>query len=504
MAPRDLLVSIEGVSCFLPGDAARRPVLTDICWQVRQGDHCALFGPNGAGKSSLLRLVAGELWPAAGRVLWRGTEDTAGRMETSPLAGRALCALVSPAVQEAWQRRAPQMTGLEYMTGTVAGAEFGVSEKECEARARGAAESLGCAELLSRSLPELSQGQLRLVLLAGALARDPTLLLLDECLDGLDAGHRRRFAGALAAYAERGTVIMASHRPESVPEWCRGRAWLAGGRLFSELPAGAEHFVTEPGPCQRRKPGSAPGAAGPGGKGPDHALRPLFALRGVSVYVERRKVLHDIDWTLRQGEHWRLSGANGSGKSTLLRLLAGDEFAAAGGTLTRYLPALGREARTLAEVRRGVRLVSDLSQALYGYPLTGLELVCSGLDNSIGVYREFSEAERAMALDRMELFFSGPEAARLGATSIRRMSTGELRRLFLARALMGGPDALLLDEPCSGLDAASRRHYLEGLERLAGMGTGPMLVFVSHEAGDAPACCTREARLRAGRLAVLA
>ena len=492
----ELLVSIEGVTCYLPGDPERRhPVLRDIYWQIAPGGHCALFGPNGAGKSSLLRLVAGELWPARGRILWRGQRNEAGRMETSPIVGRSLCALVSPAVQELWQRRAPELTGLEYIMGVIAGAEFGVAEAECEARARAAAASLDCAELLARRLPALSQGQLRLVLLAGALARNPALLLLDECLDGLDADHRRSFAGALEAYAERGTVIMASHRPASVPDWCRGRAWLDGGRLFQHIPAGAKNFVTAE--AGRAKAAPAPEA-------PGNAAPAIFELSGVSVYVERHKALHDIDWTVRRGEHWRLTGPNGSGKSTLLRLLAGDEFAAAGGRLTRFLPSLGREARTLEEVRRGVRLVSDLSQALYGYPLTGVELVCSGLANSIGVYRDFSAAEQAGARRRMELFFPAGEAGRLAATSIRRMSTGELRRLFLARALMGAPDVLLLDEPCSGLDAVSRRHYLEGLERLAASGTGPALIFVSHEAGDAPACCTREARLYAGRLAILA
>ena len=500
MKPGDLLVSIEGVSCFVPGDAARRPVLRDICWQIAAGGHCALFGPNGAGKSSLLRLVAGELWPAGGRILWRGPGDMGRPGESSPIVGRGLCALVSPAGQEVWQRRAPNMTGLEYIMGTIAGAEFGVAEAECEVRAREAAESLGCAELLPRALPELSQGQLRLVLLAAALAREPALLLLDECLDGLDARHRRRFTEALTAYARRGTVIMASHRPETVPAWCLGRAWLKDGRLSTEGPE-------RPAPRAAKGPYLPPGAR-PGGGAPHAAIAPaaappLFKLSGVSVYIDRHKVLHDIDWTVRRGEHWRVMGANGSGKSTLLRLLAGDEFAAAGGTLRRHLPSLGREALTLEEVRRGVRLVSDLSQALYGYPLTGLELVCSGLDNSIGVYREFSAEERAEARRLVELFFP-EEADRVASASIRRLSTGQLRRLFLGRALMGAPDVLLLDEPCSGLDEASRERYLSSLERVAASGTGPALVFVSHEAADAPACCVREARLCAGRLAILA
>ncbi len=492
MDSRDLLVGIEGVSCFLPGDAARRPVLTDIHWQVAAGGHCALFGANGAGKSSLLRLVAGELWPASGRILWRGPDG----MEDAPLAGRALCTLVSPAVQEGWQRRAPDMTALEALMAAIREVAPRTPAEEAEARARSAAGSLGCVALLTRRLPELSQGPLRLVLLGRALARDPALLLLDEYLDGLDSGHRRRLDDVLAAYAARGTVIFATHRPESVPDWCAGRAWMRDGRLFAgEPPAGAAAAAA----LDARHPFRSAPVGTEGGAAP-----PIFDLARVSVYIDRRKVLHDITWQLRPGEHWRISGPNGSGKSTLLRLLAGDEFAAAGGRLTRFLPSLGREAATLEETRRGVRLVSDLSQALYGYALNGLELLCSGLDNSIGIYREFSAEERAAAMALLESFFPGGRGVRLAATSIRRMSTGELRRLFLARALMGGPDVLLLDEPCSGLDAESRARYLEALERLAASGAGPALVFVSHEAGDAPACCSREARLEDGRLTISA
>ena len=68
----ELLVSVENVSLFLPGDASHKNVLHDICWQVERGGHCALLGANGSGKSTLLRLLRGELWPATGRILWHG------------------------------------------------------------------------------------------------------------------------------------------------------------------------------------------------------------------------------------------------------------------------------------------------------------------------------------------------------------------------------------------------------------------------------------------------
>ncbi|MFT4301527.1 MAG: ATP-binding cassette domain-containing protein, partial [Desulfovibrio sp.] len=234
------------------------------------------------------------------------------------------------------------------------------------------------------------------------------------------------------------------------------------------------------------------------------SLPPLLDLENVTVFIDRKKVLNDITWNVHQGEHWRISGANGSGKSTLLRLLAGDEFTAAGGTLERWLPHQGGAVDTLAEVRKGIRLVSDLSQALYGYSLTAHEMVCTGFDNSIGVYRKFSPTEKNEALRRMQEMFpeeSAEDVEALGRQSIRHLSTGQLRRLFLARALVGEPDILLLDEPCSGLDAPSRAHYLNLLDQLAAKGLH--MVFVSHHGEDAPLCINREAQMEDGRLRVM-
>ncbi len=102
----------------------------------------------------------------------------------------------------------------------------------------------------------------------------------------------------------------------------------------------------------------------------------------------------------------------------------------------------------------------------------------------MGLYRDFTEAERDEARRVMAGLFPERDATRVAATSIRRLSSGQLRRLFLARALVGRPDILLLDEPCSGLDAESRARYLALLDSLAAPAENAELsvhlVFVSH------------------------
>ena len=489
----DIIVSIEDVSLFLPGDSSQKHVLHNICWQVRRGAHCALLGPNGSGKSTLLRLMRGELWPAKGRIQWHGPNGA----EDSPLAGRAMTALVSPAQQENYQRQAWDLTGRDLLLTGFEDTPLVYTDSTALRRQAvdDMAARLDAEGLLDRTVPTFSQGQLRLLLLGRALLRAPTLLLLDECDEGLDERYRQIFFETLGEYANRCTVIMTAHRAANIPDWCTGRRYVRNGRLLTAPPAGdALDETTQPS-------GSDAAAL----NDPTHASGHIMLdLDNATVFIDRQEVLHNINWCMHQGEHWRITGANGSGKSTLLRLLAGDEFVAAGGSLEHWLPRQGGHVNTLEAVRKGVRLVSDLSQALYGYSLNALDMVCTGFDNSIGVYRRFSVAERAEARARMALMFPEESTAKveqMGQQSIRHLSTGQLRRLFLARALVGGPDILLLDEPCSGLDAASRAQYLHLLDQLAAQGIH--MIFVSHHNEDAPLCINREAHMEGGRLRVV-
>ncbi|MDR3357759.1 MAG: ATP-binding cassette domain-containing protein [Desulfovibrio sp.] len=481
------LVTVSGVSLFLPGDPDRKMVLRDIDFSLREGGHCVFIGPSGAGKSTLLGLLHGELWPARGSILWHTDEGA----EDSPLAGRAMSFLVSPALQENCRLRSWGMTGRDLL--------FTALEENLHDRAEAdeITARLSARSLLDREVAALSSGQLRLLLLARALLRSPRLLLLDECANGLDAPSRARFFDLLAERARTCTVVMTTHRSDLIPGWCAERRQIRDGRL---LAADEARF-----PASRRYSGRCPGAGDrPDGQGMEPRLRtprlssvdaaPLFRLKNVSVFIDRHKVLRDITWTMHEGERWQLRGPNGSGKSTLLRLLAGDEFAAAGGEILRYLPRRGGPVRTLEQLRRGVRLVSDLSQALYGYDLSGFELVCSGFDNTIGIYRDFTETEKRNA----RAIMAELRVAHLAEVSIRRLSSGQLRCLFLARALAGDPEILLLDEPCNGLDAESRLRYLDILDDLAERGMH--FVFVSHYSQDAPLCINRRAGMENGRL----
>lgn len=473
------LVKITDASLFIPGNLPRTPVLENINLEIRPGAHLALKGENGSGKSSLLRLIHGDLWPCAGEIAWLAR----GRYERSPIVGRQICALVSPALQESWQRRQWHTDVLAFLE---LGGEGGAAQRE---RIWTLLAELGAEDLAPLRLPMLSQGQLRLVLLAQALLREPALLLLDEWSDGLDGAHREMALAALANRSKSITMLFASPFPDNNPDWVTDSIWLKAGSLRHGMPPAQPRSFPIPGSARRKAEPDQP---------------PLFELERVSVVRAGRPILKNIVWRMGAEENWLLLGPNGAGKSTFLRLLAGDEFAYAGGSLRQWSPRLGRPVNTLEEKRQCVHLVSALGQACYGYPLNGLELLLSGLDNTDGLYRDFDEQEIAWAESLLELFFGG-KWQEIATRSIRCLSSGQLRLLHLGRALAGRPDVLLLDEPCSGLDAAAQQRFFDVLGELAVAGHGgwtPAVILVSHQIRERPAFVTHCARLDKGEMLI--
>ena len=134
-------------------------------------------------------------------------------------------------------------------------------------------------------------------------------------------------------------------------------------------------------------------------------------------------------------------------------------------------------------------------QASYAYNLLGEEFVCSGRAGSIGMYYEPDAAERAEARACLELV----DALHLAERAIRSLSTGQLRRLCIARALIGSPEVLLLDDPFAGLDARSRARIRDLLHNLV-ESRGIQTIMTAPSSGDFLPQTAYMALLKGGRL----
>ncbi|MDR1360086.1 MAG: ATP-binding cassette domain-containing protein [Deltaproteobacteria bacterium] len=476
------LVRLDNVNLRL----GRSPVFSGLSLDIQSKEHLAVLGPNGAGKSSLLRLLAGELRPdqdSPGKIFWAFTDAP----DPSPLTARKHARLVSPLAQRNYVRQGWKISGLEILLSGLDNTAllYGETSEKGREEALRLAKSAGAELLLKMKAPAMSQGQLRLALLLRALLSRPDLLLLDEPFDGLDKSAREACLSALGQAADRGcTLVLAGHRKEDLPPLIRRTIRL---EMWKNRPAP---------PGQPEKARKIPAASCPDLRPEKAEQTPVLELLDVDVYIERAKILSGITWTIRPGEQWLVSGPNGSGKSTLLRLLCGEEFAAfkegAGGILRWF----GAPRPDLLSLRRLVGYVSPRLQDGYDPESTAEEVVVSGLRGSIGLYGGAPTAEeRAVAWAWME---------RMGLLAMRglpfaQLSSGWGRRFLLARALAGSPPVLLLDEPCSGLDAASRDLFLKSLAVLAARGV--QIIHVSHQSEDIAPFFSHELRLEGGRVA---
>lgn len=486
-----LSVSLHAVSVRRGGKSALR----DITLRLEAGSRWALIGDNGSGKTQLLKLLAGDVWPTP-----TGREERVyrfGRREVDLIEAKRRIAYIGAELQDKYTRygwdlavRDLVATGL-HRTDLLLRPTSARERRQIGATLR----ACGLSRLAARNFSSLSYGQKRLALLARALIQAPDWLLLDEFYNGLDTEYRGRIDRILdAARAADTSWIVAAHRARDVPRGTRGVIELSEGRLMSvsvlrraELARlslrAVERRAAERRAAQRRA-ATAP-------RGTRRTARPpLLKLIRADLYVDYRPVLRDLNWELRQGEHWAIFGANGAGKTSFLKLLYGDLSPALGGRVEREGVPAGTP---IGAWKRRVGYVSPELQADYAVDVRLKDLVASGRYASIGLVDAPTAADLRTALRWLKLFRLLSVAGRRP----RELSYGQLRRALIARALAAEPRILLLDEPLTGLDPRQRAIVKGVLERL--MRRQLTLVITVHHAEDLPRGITHSLRLHQRR-----
>src|SRR5215469_13210114 len=225
----------------------------------------------------------------------------------------------------------------------------------------------------------------------------------------------------------------------------------------------------------------------------------FLELEQVNVARGERIVLHDVNLSIRAGEHVAILGPNGCGKSTLIFTITCQIYPIVQpGMRVRIF---GRERWDLTQLRKhfGIVAAGPFGSELPGERTavtTGLDAVIAGFFSASTLWPNLHVTgemrERAVeALERME-------ALHLAEQLVGEMSAGEKRRILIARALVHRPHQLLLDEPSNALDLAAQRELRDTLRRLAAEGTG--LVMVTHHLGDILPEIERIILMRAGRI----
>ncbi len=228
---------------------------------------------------------------------------------------------------------------------------------------------------------------------------------------------------------------------------------------------------------------------------------PILELTDATVVKDDRRVLDGLTLTIRDGEHTAILGPNGAGKSLLVSLLTHYERPLARTSGPPPVRVYGRADWHVADLRSQLGIVSaDLHTRFVAGnsegAVTGEAAVLSGFLASHGILRYGAvtpdmRAQAAVALETVG-------AAHLARRFLDQMSSGEARRVMLARVLATSPRALILDEPTTGLDVAARHGFMECVRGIARSGT--TLILITHHLEEIVPEIDRIILLRGGRV----
>ena len=495
---RDILVRLSHVSLFYEGGVT---ALDDVSLELARGERLCVLGANGSGKSTLASVICGLLAPDEGEV---------------ELAGEQVCAEGAPDLEA--YRRARRSLGLVFqnpddqiVTSIVVddvafGPEnLGVPRDQIAARVARELHRVAMDDYAQADPARLSGGQRQRVCIAGALAMEPAVLVLDEPASLLDVRGRLAILRVMGRLAAAGTTLVhVTHFMEEALEADRvivmdhGRVALAGtpkevfaqGEKLVEL--GLEvPFATRlsrrlglPWTCDETTLLDALGETKGTGSfvSPTHAdetNEPVpFASPVITVehaffsYGRHVHALEDVSFEIAPGSSTAIIGQTGSGKSTLLRLLCGLETPDEG----RVIVA-GNDTTT----RRGRRAARGCMGYVMQHPERQLFAETVEKDVAFG--------PRNLGLPEGEVARRVTEALELVGLAKRRdvspfkLSGGQRRLCALAGILAMEPRVLVLDEPTAGLDPRGRAMLRRVLARLRERGV--TLVQVTHNMEDA-------------------
>ena len=217
---------------------------------------------------------------------------------------------------------------------------------------------------------------------------------------------------------------------------------------------------------------------------------PVLEATGLAFSYGRDAVLTDVSLAVQPGEFVALVGPNGSGKSTLLRLLLGLTTPAAG-----TVRLFGQPPHRLTE-RWRLGYVPQRASVPDHLPATVEEVVAAGCLSRRGWRRGLTASDRVDVAHALESVALSDRAG----DPLTELSGGQQQRVLIAKALVSGPDLLILDEPVAGVDSESQGRFRDALVHLVEHhGSGVLLV--SHELGAVADDLDRVVVLRRGTIA---
>ena len=350
----------------------------------------------------------------------------------------------------------------------------------------------GLDELLEKPIVQLSSGEMRKFQLVKVLLTRPYLLVLDNPFIGLDAQTRCMLQNLLdrLIHEMKFQVILVLSKADEIPSFITHvipvanlvcgtktsrRAYLESVRIVPNRILSEE---------KKKRLLALEDNLSP------FTSSEIVRLNNVTIRYGRRVILKNLNWTVHEGECWALTGENGAGKSTLLSLICADNPQSYACDISLFGRKRG-SGESIWDIKKYIGYVSPEMHRSYLKNLPALDIVASGLHDSIGLYKRVHEDDCKICRWWMDVF--GIE--NLAERNFLQLSSGEQRLVLLARAFVKDPALLVLDEPMHGLDLRQRRLVQDIIESFCKR-RGKTLIMVTHYQDELPCCVSHRLKLK--------
>ena len=448
--------------------------------EIKRGEQIAIVGDNAAGKSRLVEILTGHYPLLLNEVQYDAT--VGGQANIKYISFRDSYGEQDGTYyyQQRWNLHdiADDMPTVNSLIPTLSKGEGALPRFFSSLL-----EGLGEATIIS-----LSSGELRKFQMAKALASNPHVLILDNPFIGLDAQTRKDFRNLLETLTRETEllVILVLSKRDDIPDFITHVLPVEGLRLLPKITLAEyrEQYAAVPRPKLNddikdwianlpvRNLKETDFYPAEGGE--------ILRFRDVSIRYGDRTILKPLNWTVHEGERWALSGPNGSGKSTLLSLVCADNPQAYACDIELFGHRRGT-GESIWEIKKHIGYVSPEMHRAYLKDIPAIDVVASGLRDSVGLYVRPRPEQKQTCLDWMRVF--GVEA--LADRSFLQLSSGEQRLCLLARAFVKDPELLILDEPLHGLDDRNRCLVRQIVKQFC-LRPHKTLVFVTHYEEELP------------------
>jgi molybdate transport system ATP-binding protein len=344
--------------------------------------------------------------------------------------------------------------------------------------------------LLQKPILQLSNGENKRLQLAGALLRDPALLILDNPFLGLDTAGRKTLQQLFDTICLKGIHLILITSPAELPACITHVAVLEKGKLLSAQKK--DDYLEHPVPIKTQAFTLDRALLQQLHQPPGNDFVFAVKMDNVTIRYGEKVVLDNINWQVQKGDCWNVSGPNGAGKSTLLSLITADNPQAYANKIILFDKQRGT-GESIWDIKRKIGFVSPELHLYFEQHATCFEVIASGLFDTIGLFRQLSAEQEENVLWWMRLM----ELTAFRHKRIFQLSTSQQRMILLARALVKNPPLLILDEPAQGLDEMQTAYFKNLVNEICGA-FKTTLIYVSHYTSDLPACIDHYLQLENG------